>query len=178
MLSYRNAQGGAPVTTRKNQSIVWDISAQKFAVLVKNATSIGQILQHFGLQNKGGNHNTVRRRIDAEKLDISHIPMGRGSNKNRTFGPRRPLEELLVKNSDYRSTHLKDRLIANKVIPHKCADCGIGAAWNGKKLVLQLEHKNGDNRDNRLKNLCFLCPNCHSQTPTFAGKNSRARIRT
>lgn len=163
---------------RKKRSVIWSISSQKFAALVKNATSIGQILNHFGLQNKGGNHHTVRRRIAQEGLDISHLPMGRGSNKNRTFGPRRPLKELLVKNSNYRSTNLKERLINNKVIPHECAACGLGTTWQGKPLVLQLEHKNGDNRDNRLKNLCFLCPNCHSQTPTFAGRNSGTRIRT
>lgn len=164
--------------TRKNQSVVWSISPSKFAALVKKAKSIGQILNHFGLQNKGGNHHTVRRRIAAEGLDISHLPMGRASNKNRKFGPRRPLKELLVKNSDYRATKLKDRLIKTKIIPHKCAACGLEHEWNGKPLVLQLEHKNGDNRDNRLQNLCFLCPNCHSQTPTFAGRNSGTRIRT
>lgn len=40
-------------------------------------------------------------------------------------------------------------------------------------MVLQLEHKNGDPEDNRLINLCFLCPNCHSQTLTFSGRNSK-----
>jgi hypothetical protein len=163
---------------RKKRSVVWSISSKKFAALVKNATSIGQILNHFGLQNKGGNHHTVRRRIAAEGIDMSHIPTGRGSNKNRTFGPKRPLKEVLVKNSNYRSTNLKERLINNNVIPYICSGCQIGPDWNGKKLVLQLEHKNGDNLDNRLKNLCFLCPNCHSQTPTFAGRNSGTRIRT
>lgn len=164
--------------TRKKRSVIWSMPADQFAVLVKNATSIGAILRHFNLQNKGGNHNTVRRRIAAENLDIAHIPLGRGSNKNRSFGPRRSLKELLVKNSNYRSRHLKKRLIQSKIIPHKCAACGLGSKWQGKKLVLQLEHKNGDSSDNRLKNLCFLCPNCHSQTPTFAGRNSGTRTRT
>ncbi len=36
-----------------------------------------------------------------------------------------------------------------------------------------MEHKNGDTYDNRLENLCFLCPNCHSQTKTFSGKNAK-----
>lgn len=163
---------------RKKRSVIWSISSQKFAALVKNATSIGQILNHFGLQNKGGNHHTVRRRIAQECLDISHLPMGRGSNKNRTFKPRRPLTAVLVKNSKCQTAHLKKRLINHKVILHECAACGLGTEWQGKPLVLQLEHKNGDNRDNRLKNLCFLCPNCHSQTSTFAGRNSGTRIRT
>ena len=41
----------------------------------------------------------------------------------------------------------------------------------GKKIVLQLDHINGINTDNTIKNLRFLCPNCHSQTPTFGNKN-------
>ena len=49
--------------------------------------------------------------------------------------------------------------------------CGNEGFWNGKKLVLQLEHKNGIHNDHRVENLCFLCPNCHSQTDTYSGKN-------
>ena len=50
-----------------------------------------------------------------------------------------------------------------------CVECGIGPEWNGKKLTLQLEHINGIYNDNRLENLIILCPNCHSQTETYAG---------
>lgn len=54
--------------------------------------------------------------------------------------------------------------------PHeiKCFECHIGEWWNGKKLVLQLDHKNGINSDNDFENLRLLCPNCHSQTHTYA----------
>ena len=50
---------------------------------------------------------------------------------------------------------------------HHCAHCGIGQSWNGKKLVLQMEHKNAVTCDSRASNIEFLCANCHSQTPTF-----------
>lgn len=56
---------------------------------------------------------------------------------------------------------------------YKCACCGNTGEWNGRPLVLQLDHINGDNCDNRLENLRFLCPNCHSQTDTFAGRNCK-----
>ena len=42
--------------------------------------------------------------------------------------------------------------------------------WRGKRLVLHVDHVNGINNDNRLPNLRFLCPNCHSQTPTFGNR--------
>lgn len=55
-------------------------------------------------------------------------------------------------------------------MPYECESCGLKDTWNNKKISLQLEHKNGIPNDNTLENLCFLCPNCHSQTDTYAGK--------
>lgn len=68
-------------------------------------------------------------------------------------------------------TKFKSRLIKANLIEYKCSCCGI-TEWNGKPLTLQLHHINGNNRDNRLENLTFLCPNCHSQTDNFSGKNA------
>lgn len=71
------------------------------------------------------------------------------------------------------SAKLKRWIIKNNLIKYTCADCGNSGTWNNKKLVLQLEHKNGNNKDGRIENLCFLCPNCHSQTETFCGRHRR-----
>ena len=49
---------------------------------------------------------------------------------------------------------------------YECAYCGVND-WRGRKLVLPVDHVNGNWRDNRKENLRFLCPNCHSQTSTF-----------
>ena len=51
-----------------------------------------------------------------------------------------------------------------------CSDCGI-SEWNKKPIILELEHKNGDSSNNKLSNVCLLCPNCHSQTETYKAKN-------
>lgn len=53
---------------------------------------------------------------------------------------------------------------------YKCSCCGI-ADWNGKELVLEIEHKDGDSTNNSPDNICLLCPNYHSQTPTYKAKN-------
>ncbi len=81
----------------------------------------------------------------------------------------KPLEEILVENSNYHRASLKARLLALGILKNKCSSCGLGSEWNGKPLVLHIEHKNGIGNDNRLENLAILCPNCHSQTPTYCG---------
>ena len=53
---------------------------------------------------------------------------------------------------------------------YKCSQCGNSGEHNGLPLSLQLDHINGDSKDNRLRNLRIVCPNCHSQTETYAGK--------
>jgi DNA-binding CsgD family transcriptional regulator len=83
-----------------------------------------------------------------------------------------PIDELLAASQS--RANLKRRLIKEGVLPARCASCGI-TGWRGRPLALQLHHINGDRHDNRLENLALLCPNCHSQTNTWAGRNGGAR---
>ena len=161
--------------SRKNSSVVWSIPSDDFKELVKNSSNIAQILRHFNLVNKGGNSNTVKRRIKYENINMSHIVLGKGSNKGKRFKPRKSNDEFFCKDSNSNGNHIKRRIIRNNLIEYKCSECSLTDTWKNKKLVLQLEHKNGNRRDNRLENLTFLCPNCHSQTDTFAGKNRKFR---
>lgn len=89
-------------------------------------------------------------------------------------GKARPLEEYLVENCPYNvaSSALKRRLLAAGLIANECRLCGQSGIWKGKSLIMHLDHINGRRKDNRLKeNLRMLCPNCHSQTDTYAGRN-------
>lgn len=69
--------------------------------------------------------------------------------------------------------HLKKKILKNKLLANECQICKQPPEWNGKILVLQLDHINGINNDNRIENLRLLCPNCHSQTDTFCHKNRK-----
>jgi hypothetical protein len=83
-----------------------------------------------------------------------------------------PIEQLLVvKTEPGGRWNLKRRLLLAGLKEPRCERCGI-ADWLGRPLSLALHHINGDNRDNRLENLALLCPNCHSQTENFAGRNA------
>ena len=79
----------------------------------------------------------------------------------------------LIANSPISRRSVKRFIIQNALLPYTCALCPQGPTWQGKPLVLVLDHINGVNNDHRLENLRFLCPNCNSQTETFAGRNCR-----
>lgn len=69
---------------------------------------------------------------------------------------------------------IKSQIITQNLLPYKCEICNI-SEWNGHRLSLHLDHKDGNNTHNNLKNLRFLCPNCHSQTHTYCGKNNKQK---
>ena len=71
------------------------------------------------------------------------------------------MQKLFVENCKHQRHNLRGYIIRHNILPYKCAICGI-TEWNGKTLSLELDHINGVNNDNRLENLRFLCPNCHS----------------
>lgn len=101
-----------------------------------------------------------------ENINISHFSFCQYRNI--------PNEILFNKNKARHNT-LKKRILKENLIPYKCSECTLEPVWNNKILTLQLDHINGDNTDNRLENLRFLCPNCHSQTETFCSKNFKGQ---
>lgn len=155
---------------KKRKGIIWELSHEDFKNLIKKSKTIGEVLKFFGLKNHGSNNRSVKIRATKENIDISHIKLGVGCTKGMKLGPKIPTIELFVENSKGSRTNIKNRIIQDNLIKYECKICKLTNEWNGKKLVLQLEHINGISDDNRLENLCFLCPNCHSQTPTYAGK--------
>lgn len=90
-----------------------------------------------------------------------------------------PLSDILVENSTYASSPLKKRLVEELGWEYQCMMEGCPSpvpVWNEKPLVLQLDHINGVNHDNRIENLRLLCPNCHTQTTTWCGKNLQPTV--
>lgn len=143
----------------------------EFRELVARGPTFSAVLAHFGMRNVGGNHRTLKDRVRRLGLSVEHLYENARALRAQGPTPKRSLEELLVKGSSMKSYHLKRRLLDEGVLENVCGECGQKPEWNGKPLVLQLDHVNGEHDDNRRENLRLLCPNCHSQTGTFAGRN-------
>jgi 5-methylcytosine-specific restriction endonuclease McrA len=137
---------------------------------VEKSTCLIECIKLLGVSVGGSNNRSIRRRIKKLGISIAHWIDRRTIKGKKKYIPKKPLSEVLIENSTYSSHALRDRLIKDQLIDYKCAICGMINEWCGSQLSLQMDHINGINNDNRLENLRFLCPNCHSQTSTFGGR--------
>jgi transposase-like protein/Zn finger protein HypA/HybF involved in hydrogenase expression len=148
-----------------------DINDEEFIKIISESTSTKQILLGVGYQsaNGSGAYSIFSRECDKRNIEkpvyVQKTTIGDFSKKNKKQD-----NEVFIEKSTYTRCSLKKRIIKNKLIKYECSKCGLVDKWVGEKISLQLEHINGINDDNRLINLTFLCPNCHSQTNTYAGK--------
>jgi hypothetical protein len=152
------------------------VDRNEFEKIIRQARSAAQALRLLGRVPAGGNYKTLYGRIARFKLDTSHW-LGQGYLRGGThnWATSIPLEKILIATSSYGVTsRLKTRLLRDGLLAQECAVCKI-ATWQGRELSLHLDHKNGINTDNRLENLRLLCPNCHSQTATYCGRNKGRR---
>ena len=138
---------------------------------INNCDNQADVLRYLGLRAAGGNNQNLKKWAKIHSLNLPELDkqasMARAKSVQRTFTN----EEVFVQNSAYSNrTHIKSRL-RKLWTDWICSECGVGEVWNSKSLVLQLDHINGVHNDHRLENLRLLCPNCHSQTDTFCGKN-------
>ena len=149
-------------------------SKAEFEAAAKSSFSIAGMCKYFGLTPSGGNYRIMHNAIAEYGIDTSHF-RGQGWNVGLKFKPTKPrkLSEILVQGSSFQSFKLKKRLFQEHLKAKQCERCGL-TKWLGLDIPLEIHHKNGDNRDNRIENLEILCPNCHALTDSYRGKNNKS----
>ena len=138
-----------------------------FVEIIKNSRSVAEVLRKLKT-NHARYFSYFKKRIQTENIDISHFDGNSTDVIKRKFSD----DEIFVQGKKHNNSIIKSRFLT-KTKEYKCSICSI-SEWNNNKIVLHLDHIDGDNTNNLIQNLRLLCPNCHSQTETYCRKsNSR-----
>lgn len=124
------------------------------------------------IHNRRYRQGTINSFIKRNNIDISHFT-GQGYLKGKTPPNAKlkyPIEDYLSNRRPIHSSSLKKKLIKENLLKEECSECKR-TEWLGDKIPIELDHINGNPKDNSLSNLRILCPNCHAQTDNYCGKN-------
>ncbi|MFL6216671.1 MAG: HNH endonuclease signature motif containing protein [Blastocatellia bacterium] len=136
--------------------------------LVESSLSYAEVLRRLGLKQTGGSQANIKRLVQKFGISTAHF-LGRAHSRGNDHRKATAEQILVVRDplAQPEKAFKLRRAMIEAGIAFRCSLCGIEPFWNGKLLMLTVDHINGQRYDNRKENLRFLCPNCHSQTPTF-----------
>lgn len=146
----------------------WKFTEEEFKLACAKSFGVKETLQNLGIERVYGNtYNVFWKRVAMWNVDVSHFT-GNASHKANL---KKDVLLSITEGALFKNADLKKRLFESGILENKCAECSLEKEWQGKPIVLHLDHINGIKTDNRVENLRILCPNCHSQTETFCGRN-------
>ena len=156
------------IRERAKRSIVWKMSDDEFRILVRDSRSIGDICKKLSGRKGGMVFGNIKRRIELLKLNTNHFVDGRCGQHSPSYVSKEKFIKRMDANEQMDPNFTKRKLIEFSILKNECSECGLPNMWNGKPLVLVLDHIDGDFKNNTITNFRLLCPNCNSQTPTFS----------
>lgn len=140
----------------------WEqFSKEELEQFVKNSYSYAQVCEKVGYVGGSGTR-LIKEMIEYYQFDISHFK-GQGWNKDN-FN-----YERFRYGNNIKSAAAIEAIVALR--GHQCECCKL-TTWLNEPITLELHHKDGDKLNNDLENLQLLCPNCHSLTENWRGRNN------
>jgi hypothetical protein len=169
-LQARMKKLGVTTSHFEREGVRWTREVLEAAVAA--STNMCDVLRRLGLEVVGGHHAHFSRRIKAYGIDTSHfqVPSRRGEVR-RPWRPDALLVEQPAGHARRVPGHRLKAAMKDLGVPERCARCGIEPLWRGRPLPLEVDHVDGDWRNNRIGNLRLLCPNCHCVTDSYRGRN-------
>lgn len=152
-------------------SLIARVSKSELEQIVQSSICWMDVIRGLNLTFHGSFYASLIKLAKYYNIDVTHFDTKRAQSIRN--GSRLDDSAIFADNSTVARATVKNRIIKDNLIQYICDSCGNNGIWLNRKIVLQLEHRNGIRNDNRIENLCFLCPNCHSQTDTYTGKNNR-----
>ncbi|MDI3421302.1 HNH endonuclease signature motif containing protein [Streptomyces luteolus] len=176
-IAERMKKLGVDTSHFEREGVKW--TRELLEAAVASSTSVCGVLRHLGLELVGGHQTHIGRRIKAYGIDTSHFtPVARTENQ-RHNARRRSAEEVLVEQTSPHARRISGRRLKEAMhelgLEERCALCGMGPEWLGEPLPLEVDHIDGNWRNNRIENLRILCPNCHSTTDSYRGRGKALR---
>ncbi|MGW9025900.1 HNH endonuclease signature motif containing protein [Streptomyces sp. NPDC055722] len=171
----RMAKLGVDTSHFEREGVKW--TREVLEPVVAASTSVNEVVRRLGLDSVGGHQTNIARRIKAYGINTSHFTSAVRTERMRHNQRRRTAEEILVEDTSEHARRVPSRRLRRALsevgVEERCALCGSEPLWPGEPLPLEVDHVDGNWRDNRIENLRFLCPNCHSTTDSYRGRGKR-----
>ena len=141
------------------------LSEEEIKSAISESRTFTEALIKLGCSaNDGCNRKVFSQYVKDHNIDTSHFNKGIERWND---------DEIFVENSVTSHSMMRKHYKKGNYSEYKCSICRQEPFWNGKPLVLTLDHINGINNDNRLENLRWICPNCDRQLNTYGSKRKK-----
>lgn len=151
---------------KNNVPLLDRFSDEEFEKIVKDNFCYADIMKDLGYNSKSGSsYKALKEKINKLNISTEHFTSKKGIERNE--------ENIFIENSTADQSTLRKYYLKGNYTPYICLICGQEPIWQEKPMTLILDHINGNNKDDRLENLRWVCPNCNQQLDTTNGKNKK-----